>query len=122
MTNNTNDTDDKPVDIVSITSDDRSAANIKSNLLQARLGSRSEQDIEFGIEIHQDGPDIALSAGTTWTPDDGPELYTYHGLTTEQAREIASGLMQAAEKAEEAHRSHSAEEPEREGLLERLMP
>ncbi|WP_435359315.1 hypothetical protein [Haloarchaeobius sp. DFWS5] len=113
-------TDDRPVDILSITPSGYNRALIECDLFRGVLDAY-RGDIEAGIEIHQDGPDIGLSAGTTYSETEQPSLYSYHGLTPEQAREIASALEEAAEKAEAAEQPPDRTEPGK-SLIRRLLP
>lgn len=110
-------TDDTPSDILNIITTEYNAARIESELFKGTIYSR-EHDHEFGIQIHQDGRDIALSAGTTY-PDE-PALQTYHGLSIDEAREIAASLNEAVDRAEEIEARNEQEQSE--SLLERLLP
>lgn len=112
---------DPPGDILSIISGEHSTAKIKSDLMHGLIEGYGNDDVEFGVQVHQDGQHIGLTAGTTWTPKDDPELYTSHGLTPEQAREIANALEEAADKAEEADTGVAAE-AEEESFIRRLLP
>ena len=115
--------DERPANILSVTPDDYRTILVKSNLFMGRIDAHRNDDVEFGIEVHQDGPDIALSAGTTWTAgEDDPEVYSYQALTVEQAREIAAALEEAADNAEEAATGADAVEREPESFLRRLLP
>jgi len=109
-------TEDTPTDILDITTTEYNRARIESELLTGIIGR--EDDVEMGIQVHQDGPDIALSAGTTY-PDE-PALYSYHGLTIEQAREVADALNAAAERAEAGQ--GKTIETDSQSLVERLLP
>lgn len=111
--------DETPTDILNIVTTEYNAARIESELIKGVIYSSDDTDHDFGIQVHQDGPDIALSAGTTY-PDE-PALYTYHGLSIEQAREVADALNEAADNAE-AGASERIDVERSESLLERLLP
>lgn len=90
-------------DIFSVTTSDFNGATINSNLFSADLITSQNEELDFGIIVHQDGPELALSAGTVKDWDfstDGPHIHTYHSLNIEQARAIASALDEAADEAE----------------------
>lgn len=110
----------RPSDIHSIISGDHSTAKIKSQFIHGLIEGCGNDDVEFGVQIHQDGQHIGLVAGTTWTAGDDPELYTSHGLTVEQAREIAEALEEAAREAENA--AGVPAEAEKESFIRRLLP
>jgi hypothetical protein len=110
--------DDTPSDILNITTTEYNAARIESELIKGVIYGSDDDKHEFGIQVHQDGRDIAMSAGTTY-PDE-PALHTYHGLSIEEAREIAASLNEAADRAEDVKAQN--EQSEGKSLLERLIP
>lgn len=109
---------DRPNDIISITTSAYGAAEIRSNLFRGEMTAHLNEDVEMGIQVHQDGSDIGISAGTTWECEDDKSLHTYHGITADQAREIAAALEQAADLAE----AKAEQEPaEPESFIRRLI-
>lgn len=113
--------DSQPLDIDTITTVDYATGRIDTNLFAGQIDGHRDDGVEFGIEVHLAGPDIAISAGTTWSPEDQPELYTYHALTTDQARKIADALNDVADRAEEMKAQTSSTPESRKSLLGRLM-
>jgi len=111
--------DDIPSDIVSITPSMYNFVNIQSELFSGEIGSRLNDDLDVGIDVHHDGPDIGIAAGTNWNGGE-MALESYHGLTVEQAREIADALNEAADAAEEAQSENGAK-PEPQTFLQRIM-
>ena len=80
-------------------------------------------DVRSGLTIHQDGPNIALSAGTINHDQSETELYTYHAITPNQAREIAEMLNHVADEAEEILQSEDQSEKQgQENFIRRLLP
>lgn len=112
---------DAPADILSITTSKYNAATIKTNMFGGEIHASNREDLEFGIQVYQDGSSVGLSAGTTWPQGDESSLYTFHALTSEQAREIAQALVDAAETADEAAAHTPPKESERKSFLRRLL-
>jgi hypothetical protein len=110
-----------PSDILSMVTTDYNVGRIRTEMLSANLEPDEDIGIEFGIQIHQDGPDISLSSGSLYP--DNPErkaFYTYHGLSPDQAREIATALVEAAELAESAREDAGREGDDPETFFERV--
>lgn len=108
---------DTPSDVLSVTTTDYNAARIESEFLAADIETTGELGA-FGIQVHQDGGDVALSAGTIGN-EEPPKLYSYQALTPSQAREIAEALCEAAERAESAPTGSDATSSE--SFLRRLL-
>lgn len=112
-----------PGDILSITPAEGGTAKIQSgSFLGGMVDTWGDNDAEFGVQIHQDGQDIALAAGTTYPNEQetGEKLYVYCGITAEQALEVSDALEHAAKKAFAA-RERTESEPDSRSLLDRLM-
>ena len=113
----------RPGDIQSLHTTEYTAAVIKSNLFHGDIFDDDwSDDLEFGIQVHQDGRDIALSAGSLWTPEEtNADLHTYHGLTVEQARDLATSLEEAADTVEERQNEAESAATDDGGLIQRLI-
>jgi len=93
---------DGATDILRVVTDDYTSHRIETPLLASR-NVYDDVNAEFGISVHTDGPDIALSAGTT-DEDGDNQLYTYHQLDVEKTRALAEALTKAADMAEKNQR------------------
>jgi len=107
-----------PSDIVTIAPSDYNRMILNTPLIGGEITS-SREDIECGIEVHQDGQNIAVKAGTTWTAEDQPEFYTYHGISLDEARQIRDGLDEAIENVKNG--AEPRYEPESKSLVDRLV-
>lgn len=110
---------DTPADILSMTATEHNIGRIDSGYIRGRWHDQ-DVDAEFGVQIHQDGPGIALSTGTLWSPDDSPNLDVYQGLTVEQAAEIRDALDEAIQNAE-ASQEDTVEESKLERFVKKLL-
>lgn len=111
-------------DVVEVTPSEYNSVRLDSQLLNVEL--LNEPGLDFGITVHHDGTDVALASGTirpTARNDGRPHIHTYHGLTNEQAREIADALYAAADEAARIEEEIEEEQDsDQEGFLRRLMP
>lgn len=114
--------DETPTDLFSV-HPTYGAATIRAGIFSGSYSVRYDEPAEeFGLQVHKDGSDLAISAGTTYSSDDDNELYTYHGLTIEDARALADALNEAAEAAEVSREKHKERQQERsESLIGRLL-
>jgi hypothetical protein len=106
-------------DIVQLTPSVYNLANIKSELLTTRIETL-DLNPQFGITVHQDGTNIAISTGTFAASDDDLEFQVHNALTIEQAREVRDALDAAIEAAEEPAETVDAPDAA-ESLLRRLI-
>lgn len=116
------DDDELPSDVISVTETDYSSARIESGIISASVDS-SYDGAPFGLQVHQDGRSIAVTAGTTWQPDDDQhKFHVYQSLSVDQAREVADALQTAADRAEDAE-EQAEQEPDSgpDSLLRRLI-
>lgn len=109
-----------PTDIVSITTSEYSRGIIRTGLIEGEISPMESSNVEFGVQVHQDGPEIAFSAGTIWTPEDTAEIKTYQSLTREQARQIRDGLDEAIANAE-AGDGEYIDQDDNQSLIDRLV-
>ncbi len=108
--------EESPLDIRSITPTEQCRGEVETGVLSGSIDSEYD-GAEFGIQVIRDGPLLALTSGTTFHGDQ--EFKTSHTLTPEDAREIASALVEAADAVEEA--SSSSESETSQGFLKRVM-
>lgn len=99
------------VDMVEWQDSEYAAVRITSDLLNAQFSNHDHDDLRMGVDVIQDGKNIALSAGTL-EQSKAPHFYAYVGLTPEQARRVADGLYTAADNAEEAMKHHDTTQDE----------
>lgn len=113
---------DVPKDIFSITPTDYATARVQSGSFLYGMVDESDTEFDFGIQLHQDGQNLGLAAGTTYHDEEetGEKLYVYCALTPEQALDIADALEDAAKEAIEI-RERTETEPDSRSLIERLM-
>jgi hypothetical protein len=124
MSDQENQTTAQYSDVVEVTPSGYNSVELDSQLLNASIVDGD--DLDFGVTVHQDGPDIALSAGTVRErdrDDDRPHIHSYHALSNEQAREIADALHAAADEAERIAEQADEDQThgESSGFLRRLM-
>jgi hypothetical protein len=113
--------DDLTADVVSVAASEYANARLETPYLCGDMLDRPPQD--FGVAIHKDGANIALTAGTL-NDDDDDQLYVYTTLTPKQAREIGGALLQCAERAENIleDADDDAVEQDAESFVRRLLP
>lgn len=97
------------------------AVSVRTGLFHAETYASAEGKLEnFGVTIHRDGQELALSAGSIL--DEGSDrVHTYHSLSIEDAREIADELNAAADAAEMAKNSHPEQPADDTSFLRRLL-
>ncbi len=115
-------TEDALSDIVSVTTPEYAHGEIQTEWFTGEVDDRS--DVRFSLEVHQDGPDIALSAGTA-SAEQEKRLYTYHALSPAKAERVGKALLEAADMAKAARRTEPEQQNEEDDsadtLLQRLM-
>jgi len=112
-------TEEAPSDIVSVTTPEYAHGEIQTEWFTGEVDDRS--GVRFSVEVHQDGPDIALSAGTA-SAEQEKRLYTYHALSPAKAERVGKALLEAADMAKAVDRAEREEQEEAsDSLLQRLM-
>jgi len=112
-------TEEAPSDIVSVTTPEYAHGEIQTEWFTGEVDDRS--GVRFSVEVHQDGPDIALSAGTA-SAEQERRLYTYHALSPAKAERVGKALLEAADMAKAVDRAELDEQEEAsDSLLRRLM-
>lgn len=122
MSEQCDDETDHPPELCSVETSDYTCVNIDTNLFGAELfDSDFKEGTKFGIEIHQDGPYLAVSAGTISTAEtEDRKLYTHHTVSPDQARALADSLEIAADRAEAAEEA-AKERHSQKSFLQKLL-
>lgn len=115
--------DDLSSEVTLVTVTEYANARVETPYFVGDMYDRPPQ--AFGVSVHNDGPYIALGAGTLNEEDDD-QLYVYQSLTPAQAREIGHALVESAEQADE-RLNESPDDAvtsgeETESFIRRLLP
>lgn len=118
----TSQSDEHTTEVVEVVENGRSTVWLRSELIKRTIDS-DELDANLGIEVHQDGRDLKVVAGTTGEVNDGDvTLQSYINVEPAEARKLADALYVAADNAERAYDGqmpdHDTEEPT---LLDKLL-
>lgn len=97
------------LDTVAVEATENCAIVGRSDLVRFDIDSYDHDDLVCGVTVSQDGSNIAIKAGTL-NETEAPDLHTWNGLTPDAAREIADGLYEAADNAEQAMKGSEADE------------
>jgi len=116
-------TEETPCDIISVTTPAYAHGRIQTEFFYGEVDQ--ETDTLFSVEVHQDGPNIALSAGTS-SLEEEKDLHTYHALSPGKARRIGNALLEAADQAAKQNQpteqpDSTQEDDESASFLRRLM-